>query len=168
MVGSTIPIPAAVNYGPGRCRARPPAERLHRASQEDYSECQSAIYSTNVDSGGFSDWCAIHTKDSVQCPVPTVLECLQSLLDEGRSPSALWMYIAAISWQHAKVDNDTVVSFLKKGAQRLPPPSTPKAPQGTCPWYWYPCSPLETLAEAELTWLLAKAVFLLAITSACK
>jgi len=43
-VGFGIPTPAAFRCGFGRWRVGPPAERLHRACQEDYSECQSAVY----------------------------------------------------------------------------------------------------------------------------
>ncbi|XP_034396385.1 uncharacterized protein LOC117735684 [Cyclopterus lumpus] len=87
----------------------------------------------------FSDWCVGHNEDPVQCPVPVILEFLQSLLEKGRSPSTLRVYVAAISWQHVKIYNDTVgsyrlVSLFLKGAQRLHPPSTPRAP----PWYWTP------------------------------
>lgn len=44
-------------------------------------------------------------KDLVHCSVPTILEFLESLLDDGRSPSTMWVYVAAMSAEHALVDN---------------------------------------------------------------
>ena len=58
------------------------------------------------------------------CTVPKILEFLQSLLNGGRSPTTLSVYVAAISSQHAQVDDNTVgchrlVSLFLKGALRL-------------------------------------------------
>ncbi|KAK9542065.1 hypothetical protein VZT92_002063 [Zoarces viviparus] len=121
----------------------------------------------------FSDWCVVRNKDPVQCPVPIVLEFLQSLLDKGQSPSTVRVYVAALSWHHARVDNGTVgshrlVSLFLKGALRLRPPNAPKAPA----WDLHLVldtlclPPFEPLARAEPRWLATKTVFLLAITSA--
>jgi len=52
----------------------------------------------------FSDWCTVR-KDPVYFPVPTILELLQSLLDGDLSPSTMKLYVAAISAEHARVDN---------------------------------------------------------------
>lgn len=38
------------------------------------------------------------------------IEFLQSLLDQSRSPSTLRVYVAAISSQHVKVENETIGS----------------------------------------------------------
>lgn len=54
-------------------------------------------------------------------------------LDSGRSPATLRVYVAAISSQHARVDNDTVgrhgpISLFLRGAWRLRPPRAQRAP----------------------------------------
>lgn len=121
----------------------------------------------------FCSWCAGREVDPAQCPIPMVLEFLQSLLDRGRSPSTLKVYVAAISCHHARVDNGTVgshslVSLFLKGAWRLRPPKSPRVPawdltlvlQALCRF------PFEPLAQAELKWVAYKTAFLLAITSA--
>ncbi|KAK0156351.1 hypothetical protein N1851_000348 [Merluccius polli] len=86
----------------------------------------------------FSDWCNGKAADPVRCPVATVLEFLQSLLDSGRSHSTLRVYVAAISSQHEGVDGATVgchrlVSLFLRGALRLRPPRTLRAPAWDLP-----------------------------------
>lgn len=80
----------------------------------------------------FSHWCAAWSEDPGHCGVPIILEFLQSLLDEGRSPSSLRVYVAAISWGHAQTDNGTVgshrlVPLLKGGSED----TSPKNPEGS-------------------------------------
>ena len=75
----------------------------------------------------FSAWCSDRSEDPVHCSVPEILEFLQSLLDCGRSPATLRVYVAAISSHHTRVDNDTVgghklVSLFLKSVLRLRPP----------------------------------------------
>jgi len=70
--------------------------------------------------------------------------------------------MGAISWQHAKADNDAVqpqagVPLHKEGLSDYPL-STPRAPPGDLPVVLDTlCSPsFKPLAEAELWWLSAK------------
>ncbi|MEQ2207996.1 hypothetical protein XENOCAPTIV_022724 [Xenoophorus captivus] len=56
----------------------------------------------------FSQWCSACNENRISCPMPTILEFLQSLLDKGRSPLTLKVYLAAISCHHASVDDRTV------------------------------------------------------------
>ena len=118
----------------------------------------------------FTAWCSDRAEDPVHCSVPMILEFLQSLLDGGRAPATLRVYVAAISSRHARVDNDTVgghrlVSLFLKGALRLRPPRAQRAPawdlhlvlDALC------LPPFEPLAQAELKWVSTKTAFLLAI-----
>ena len=121
----------------------------------------------------FSNWCAHGNHDPVHCSVPTALEFLQSLLDGGRSPSTLRVYVAAISCQHTHFEGVTLgshklVSLFLKGAARLRPPRTPRAPAWDLPLVLDALSlpPFEPLAQAGLRWLSIKTAFLLAITTA--
>lgn len=121
----------------------------------------------------FSNWCASRDEDPLRCSVPTILDFLQSLLDEGRSPSTLKVYVAAISCQHIRIDNGTVgshslVSLFLKGAQRLHPPRASRAPAWDLPLVLDALRrpPFEPLAQAELKWVSWKTAFLLAISSA--
>lgn len=121
----------------------------------------------------FSRWCIDHCENPVSCSVSVVLEFLQSLLDTGRSPSTLKVYVAAISCRHSRVDNVTVgshhlVSLFLRGARRLHPPTVPRAPTWDLPLVLSAlCQPpYEPLAQADLRWVSLKTAFLLAITSA--
>lgn len=71
--------------------------------------------------------------------------------------------MAAISSQHDRIDYDTVgsnrlVSLFLKGALRLRPPSTPRAPAWDLPLVLDALClpPFEPLVQAELRWLSAK------------
>ncbi len=121
----------------------------------------------------FSDWCKGRSENPEHCSVPTILEFLQFLLDKGRSPSTLKVYVAAISSRHARVNNGTVgshslVSLFLRGAQRLHPPRAPRTPSWDLPLVLEALCmpPFEPLAQAELRWVSCKTAFLLAITSA--
>ncbi|KAK0146804.1 hypothetical protein N1851_013823 [Merluccius polli] len=121
----------------------------------------------------FSDWCNGKAADPVRCPVAIVLEFLQSLLDSGRSHSTLRVYVAAISSRHEGVDGATVgchrlVSLFLRGALRLRPPRTLRAPAWDLPLVLEAMSlpPFEPLTQVGLKWLSMKVAFLLAITSA--
>lgn len=121
----------------------------------------------------FSQWCSARREDPVSCSIPIILEFLQALLDDGRSPSTLKVYVAAISCYHSRVENCSVgshslVSLFLRGARRLHPRVAPRAPvwdlslvlEALCN------PPFEPLAQAELKWLSFKTAFLLAIVSA--
>ncbi|XDV44795.1 hypothetical protein PO909_013034 [Leuciscus waleckii] len=81
----------------------------------------------------FSSWCLARNLDPHTCEVPMVLSFLQELLDVGRTPSMLKVYVAAIAAYHAPVDgqslgrNYLVVQFLK-GARRINPSRPPSVP----------------------------------------
>lgn len=103
----------------------------------------------------------------------TILDFLQSLLDDGRAPSTLRVYVAAISGRHDLIDNATVgcqrlVSLFLRGALRLRPPVSPRVPAWDLSLVLkaLASSPFEPLAQADLKWLSLKTAFLLAITSA--
>lgn len=109
----------------------------------------------------------------MHCSIPTVLDFLQSLLDAGRSYSTLKVYVAAISSGHVRVDNGTVgrhglVSLFLKGAQRLRPVRTARAPPWDLPLVLDALRrpPFEPMARAELKWVSWKTAFLLALSSA--
>ena len=121
----------------------------------------------------FTAWCSTHSLDPSGCPVTAVLEFLQHLLDEGRSPATLKVYVAAFSAHRAPVEgvslgaHKLVVAFLK-GAQRLHPrPRVVSAPWDLHIVLDSLClPPFEPLEHADIKWLSLKTVFLLAITSA--
>lgn len=77
-------------------------------------------------------------KDTVHCSVPTIPEFLESLLDDGSSPSTMWVYVAAMSVEHALVDNHSGepqagVHSLKRGSEAASP-DRPKGPyMGSAP-----------------------------------
>ncbi|XP_016516896.1 uncharacterized protein LOC107833105 [Poecilia formosa] len=121
----------------------------------------------------FSRWCSAHNTDPVTCPVPTILEFLQSLLDGGCSPSTLKVYVAAISSCHADVDGCTVgshklVSLFLRGARRLHLPTIPGAPVWDLSLVLSALCrpPFEPLVHTDLKWVSCKTAFLLAIVSA--
>ena len=121
----------------------------------------------------FSDWCRGKAVDPARCSVATVLEFLQSLLDDGRSHSTLRVYVAAISSRHEMVDGATVgchrlVSLFLRGALRLRPSRTLRTPAWDLPLVLEAMSspPFEPLTQIGLKWLSMKVAFLLAITTA--
>lgn len=81
----------------------------------------------------FSSWCSARDLDRCSCEVPVVLSFLQELLDAGRTPSTLKVYVTAIAASHAPVAdqslgrNNLVVCFLK-GTRRMNPPRPPSIP----------------------------------------
>lgn len=121
----------------------------------------------------FIGWCESQRVDPERCPVTILLTYLQRLLEKGLSVSTIKVYVAAISAKHILVDGRSVgshplVSRFLKGAMRLRPPRLTRVPswdlpivlEGLC------CPPFEPMESAELKWLSAKTVFLLAISSA--
>lgn len=120
----------------------------------------------------FTTWCTTHSLNPLECPVVTILDFLQHLLDNGRSPATLRVYVAALAAYRAPTEgvslgaHKLVVAFMK-GAQRLHP-----RPRTDCAsWDLHTvlnglCSPpFEPLEQAEIKWLSIKTAFLLAITS---
>ncbi|KAL2096973.1 hypothetical protein ACEWY4_006180 [Coilia grayii] len=120
----------------------------------------------------FTTWCTTHSLNPLECPVVTILDFLQHLLDNGRSPATLRVYVAALAAYRAPTEgvslgaHKLVVAFMK-GAQRLHP-----RPRTDCaPWDLHTvlnglCSPpFEPLEQAVIKWLSIKTAFLLAITS---
>ncbi|MGH0151776.1 UNVERIFIED_CONTAM: hypothetical protein FKN15_043109 [Acipenser sinensis] len=107
----------------------------------------------------FQAWCLARSHDPISCPMPVILQFLQELLDAGRSPSTLKVYLAAISACHAPVDSMSpgahflAVRFLK-GAWRLCPPQKALTKAS-----------FEPIHSIELKYLSTKTAFLLAITS---
>ncbi|CAM4665764.1 unnamed protein product [Leuciscus chuanchicus] len=81
----------------------------------------------------FSGWCSARNTDPQRCSVTEILSFLQELLDEGRSPSTLKVYVAAIAAftkpMHGQSlgRNDLIIRFLR-GARRLNPPRPPLVP----------------------------------------
>ncbi|KAL0161811.1 hypothetical protein M9458_041207, partial [Cirrhinus mrigala] len=74
----------------------------------------------------FSTWCSTRGKNPASCDISVILSFLQELLDKGRSPSTLKVYVAAIAAFHAPIAdqsigrNNLVVRFLK-GSRRINP-----------------------------------------------
>ncbi len=72
--------------------------------------------------------------------ISLILSFLQELLEKGRSPSTLKVYVAAIASSQAPIDgqsvgrNNLVIRFLK-GSRRLNPPRPAPSPSqhGICP-----------------------------------
>lgn len=139
------------------CNARAPSTRLLYANRWKL----------------FDKWCRDRGLDPIRCPVPAILLFLQDLLDKGRSPSTLKVYLAAISCWHIDVDGATVgrnkmVSLFLRGARRLHPPRRHVVP------LWdldvvltaLRSAPFEPLSEVGLKWLSMKTAFLLAMVSA--
>ncbi|KAL1267190.1 hypothetical protein QQF64_002865 [Cirrhinus molitorella] len=53
-------------------------------------------------------WCAACGADSTSCDISLILSFLQELLDKGRSPSTLKVYVAAIAPYHTPIDGQSV------------------------------------------------------------
>ena len=120
----------------------------------------------------FTEWCQARGQEPAHCPLPAVLQFLQSLLDRGLTPSTIRVYAAAISAGHVRIEgrtfgSHTLVTRFLKGALRLRPPQRRQVPQWDlllvlrtlC------AAPFEPLQTTELSWLSMKTAFLLAITS---
>ncbi len=101
-----------------------------------------------------------------------VLSFLQELLDKGRSPSTLKVFIAAIAAFHAPISgqsvgrDNSVVCFLK-GARRLNPPRPLTVPTWDLPTALRALKgpPFEPLQSANLRSLSLKTALLLALAS---
>ncbi|XP_072557580.1 uncharacterized protein, partial [Paramormyrops kingsleyae] len=121
----------------------------------------------------FRSWCEQRHECPRSCPLSSVLEFLQEQFDQGKSPSTLKVFLAAISACHGRVDgkalgaNPLSIQFIK-GVQRLRPRRLPSVPA----WQLHVVldallkPPFEPIADIDLKWLSQKVAFLLAITSA--
>ncbi|XP_057715912.1 uncharacterized protein LOC130931280 isoform X1 [Corythoichthys intestinalis] len=182
--GSTVPVGGPVMAS--RSSPSPPARLAAEGTDSLFDACSSSVRrtllnarapSTRLQYAGrwrlFVKWCGDRGDDPVSCSVPTVLDFLQSLLDIGRSPSTLKVYVAAISAHHAKVSGGSVgnhglVATFLKGALRLHPRRCPRAPvwdlQLVLDSLCRP--PFEPMDAAGPQWVARKAAFLLAVASA--
>ncbi|MGH0171934.1 UNVERIFIED_CONTAM: hypothetical protein FKN15_074097 [Acipenser sinensis] len=121
----------------------------------------------------FQAWYLARSHDSISCPMSVILQFMQELLDAGRSPSTLKVYLVAISACHATVDSMSPgVHFLAtrflRCAQRLRPPRRTVLPKWSLNIVLEALtkSSFEPLHAIELKYLSLKTAFLLAITSA--
>ncbi|KAI2656145.1 Transposon Ty3-G Gag-Pol polyprotein [Labeo rohita] len=120
----------------------------------------------------FSTWCSTRGKDPASCDISVILSFLQELLDKGRSPSTLKVYVAAIAVFHAPIagrsigKNNLVVQFLK-GSRRMNPsrPHTIPAWDLSTVLRALKGPPFEPLTMVDLKPLTLKAALLLALVS---
>ncbi|KAL0161520.1 hypothetical protein M9458_045245, partial [Cirrhinus mrigala] len=120
----------------------------------------------------FSTWCSARGKNPASCGISVILSFLQELLDKGRSPSTLKVYVAAIAAFHAPIAdqsigrNNLVVRFLK-GSRRM----NPSRPHTIPTWDLSTAlralksPPFEPLSDADLKPLTLKTALLLALVS---
>ncbi|XDV14461.1 hypothetical protein PO909_014706 [Leuciscus waleckii] len=121
---------------------------------------------------GFSGWCTARGVSPTDCGVTEVLSFLQELLDKGRAPSTLKVYVAAIAAFSGTTlgqsigRNDLVIRFLR-GAKRLNPPRPPSVPVWDLSTVLEAMkgAPFEPLQSIDLKHLSFKTVFLLALAS---
>ncbi len=117
----------------------------------------------------FSTWCLDRGENS---DLSVVLSFQQELLDKGRSPSTLKVYVAAIVASHAPIAgqslgrNTSVVRFLR-GAKRLNPPRPLTVPTWDLPMVLRALRgpPFVPLQSTTLLSLSLKTALLLALVS---
>ena len=114
-------------------------------SRQHYRTCPSPSTCANYNQKWrvFLTWCQRARVDRSTCPNRLVLRLLQSFLDSGRAASTIKVYTAAIYLFHEAVGGVTVgrhplVSQFIKGACRLHPTRSPRAPSWTSHWCWGP------------------------------
>ncbi|CAM4648922.1 unnamed protein product [Leuciscus chuanchicus] len=120
----------------------------------------------------FTSWCTASGTPPSRCGVTEVLSFLQELLDKGRTPSTLKVYVAAIaafaepSLGQSLGRNDLVIRFLR-GAKRLNPPRPPSVPVWDLSTVLEAMkgAPFEPIESIDLKLLSFKTVFLLALAS---
>ncbi|KAI2647798.1 hypothetical protein H4Q32_031262 [Labeo rohita] len=120
----------------------------------------------------FSTWCSTRGKNPNSCGISVILSFLQDLLDKGRSPSTLKVYVAAIAAFHAPIAdqsigrNNLVVRFLK-GSRRINPSRSHTIPTWDLSTVLraLKSSPFEPLSDADLKPLTLKTALLLALVS---
>ncbi|XP_058879441.1 uncharacterized protein LOC131737040, partial [Acipenser ruthenus] len=121
----------------------------------------------------FQSWCLAESHDPVSCPMAVILQFLQKLLDEGKSPSTLKVYLAAISVCHVRIDGLSpgchfLASQFLKGARRLRPPRTTSLPSWSLDVVLEALTkaPFEPLHSVDMKLISIKTAFLLAVVSA--
>ncbi|CAM4548218.1 unnamed protein product [Leuciscus chuanchicus] len=120
----------------------------------------------------FTSWCTASGTLPSRCGVTEVLSFLQELLDKGRTPSTLKVYMAAIAafaeppLGQSLGRNDLVIRFLR-GAKRLNPPRPPSVPVWDLSMVLEAMkgAPFEPIQSIDLKLLSFKTVFLLALAS---
>jgi hypothetical protein len=120
----------------------------------------------------FSSWCQTRGEDPTKCDISVILSFLQELLDKGRAPSTLRVYVAAITASHAPIAgqsvgrNNLVVRFLR-GSRRLHPPRPLSVPAWDLPTVLRALKgpPFEPLQSVSLKTLSLKTALLLALAS---
>ena len=120
----------------------------------------------------FSGWCTARSLSPLDCEVTEVLSFLQELLDKGRAPSTLKVYVAAIAaFSETTLGqsigrNDLVIRFLR-GARRLNPPRPPSVPMWDLSTVLAAMkgAPFEPIQSISLKHLSFKTVFLMALAS---
>ncbi|XDV46928.1 hypothetical protein PO909_016730 [Leuciscus waleckii] len=114
----------------------------------------------------FSGWCTARGVSPTDCGVTEVLSFLQELLDKGRAPSTLKVYVAAI----AAFSETTLGQSIGRNElvlKRLNPPRPPSVPVWdlTTVLEAMKGAPFESLQSIDLKHLSFKTVFLLALAS---
>lgn len=120
----------------------------------------------------FSDWCTTKDLNPNTCEVEHILSFLQEMLDSGRAPSTLKVYVAAITANHALIagrtvgKHDLIIKFLR-GARRLNPPRPNTVPSWDLSTVLKALRgpPFEPLEQADLRALSFKTALLLALAS---
>lgn len=120
----------------------------------------------------FSSWCTARGISPPDCGVTEVLSFLQELLDKGRTPSTLKVYVAATAaftkpmLGQSLGRNDLVIRFLR-GAKRLNPPRPPSVPMWDLSTVLEAMkgAPFEPIQSIDIKHLSLKMVFLLALAS---
>ncbi len=116
----------------------------------------------------YSAWCTTCGLHPEVCDISLILSFLQELLENGRSPSTLKVYVATIAATHAPLDgqsggrNNLFIHFLK-GSRRLNPPRPVTVLIWDLPRALSP--PFEPLQSVDLHPLTLKTALLLALAS---
>ncbi|XDV25256.1 hypothetical protein PO909_029202 [Leuciscus waleckii] len=120
----------------------------------------------------FVSWCTDRSVNPVTCSISSVLEFLQHLLDTGRSPATLRVFVAALSAHRnplggISIGAEKLVAAFLKGAVRLNPPARIVHTQWDLQMVLNSLRlpPYEPLDQADIKSLSMKTAFLLAITS---
>ena len=120
----------------------------------------------------FSTWCRDRGCDPLVCPIGEVLAFLQHLFDQGRTPSTLKVYLAAISACHVGYAGVSpgahpLASRFMKGVRRLRPSSSPSVPTWDLATVLrgLALTPFDPLSSASLKMLSLKTALLLALVS---